>query len=246
MTSSLAFSLLKNKSVVRSKMERRAALVYDKDSSSLRNDAAELTKILAPLGYEVKHFQKATRSEYKDAFKYLVSGAKKHHHRFFYSGSHGFQVDGNERDGKDECIATTDGRKIRDTKVREDLVMALPKGCILNAFVTACHSGTIADMEHNWRYSGDTREYRDDNYPDENADICFFTACQDDESTWSRNWNGTKHTDLIGGFLTQVDHMTTYKDLLHGIQGQYDARKSGSTAQLACHPKNRISEKVDF
>lgn len=45
-----------------------------------------------------------------------------------------------------ECLFSSDKVPILDDYLFKEIVQKVPKGCILNAFIDACHSGTILDL----------------------------------------------------------------------------------------------------
>jgi hypothetical protein len=67
---------------------------------------------------------------------------------FMYSGHGGQRRDqnGDEKDGKDECLCPVDGRAIIDDELNEILCQPLPAGCTLYAVIDACHSGSMLDL----------------------------------------------------------------------------------------------------
>ena len=238
---------------------RRAAFCYAVDDKSLRNDVAAIRQILLTQGYASTDFRvwpEATLADYKAAMKWLVGDGDlvAGDRLFFYSGSHGTQTadsDDSEDDGEDEAIVTSDHRKLLDDKVRNRLVKKIPRGVLLNAVIMACHSGTMADMEHNYRYvagaDGEPQlQHRDDDYKDVDGTVCVLTACADDKSTWSHKYGDVAYTALGGAFVLCAPMLLqtsgTYKDLLRGVWQKHVDEDIPTTPQLACQPARRIDD----
>jgi Ca2+-binding EF-hand superfamily protein len=88
------------------------------------------------------------------ALSWLVSGASEGDHLFFHYSGHGTQqedTDGDEMDGKDDCIVPCDFQHhgfISDDELRSLLVESLPKGVRLTCILDCCHSGTALDLPY--------------------------------------------------------------------------------------------------
>jgi len=238
---------------------RRAAFCYAVDTKALRNDITMMQQILLSQGYVVTDFRvwaRATLADYKAAMKWLigtdgdlVAGDR----LFFYSGSHGTQTSDSdsdsEADDEDEIIVTADHQKLLDDKVRNKLIKKVPRGVLLNAVIMACHSGTMADMAHNYRYVADDDgrprlQHRDDDYKDVDGTVCVLTACDDAKSTWSHRYGNTTYSALGGAFVlcapTLLKTSGTYKDLLRSVWQTHVNDDIPATPQLACAPADRI------
>jgi len=107
-----------------------------------------------------------TKANIEDGMKWLADGARAEDRLFFYYAGHGEQVedlDGDEKDGKDEAIIPIDhqddpARWIIDDKIFEIMVKPLPRHCQLTALVDCCHSGTVLDLPFGHRFSGETTD----------------------------------------------------------------------------------------
>merc|ERR1712217_467546 len=93
--------------------------------------------------------------------KWLVDGAVAGTTLFFHYSGHGGSIaddDGDESDGKDECLFPVDFKEagiLRDDEVSQILVQNVPDGVKLVAVCDCCHSGTIMDLPYTYKPEGE-------------------------------------------------------------------------------------------
>lgn len=107
-----------------------------------------------------------TRNNIIRAMEWLVKDAQAGDSLFFHYSGHGGEEkdeDGDEVDGKDECIYPVDFQtagSIVDDVMHEIMVKRLPAGCRLTALFDSCHSGTVLDLPFTYRaQDGGIKEY---------------------------------------------------------------------------------------
>ena len=91
----------------------------------------------------------------KNAMRWLVTkpkdGWRGGDELFIYYAGHGDQVedrDGDEKDGRDECIVDADNRKISDDTMYNLMIRELPKEVHMTALFDCCNSGSILDLPY--------------------------------------------------------------------------------------------------
>jgi hypothetical protein len=92
-----------------------------------------------------------TKSNIVQSFSWLVDGAKENDLLLFHYSGHGTEVpdkNGDEEDGYDESIISSDGRYILDDEIYELLVKKVPINVKLFATLDCCHSGTGFDLKY--------------------------------------------------------------------------------------------------
>lgn len=78
----------------------------------------------------------------------LVLGPEKN--LFFQYSGHGTQVvdiNGDEKDGKDEALYSTNGRIVTDDQINE-VIRKVKSGVNMVIFIDACHSGSVIDLPY--------------------------------------------------------------------------------------------------
>ncbi len=130
------------------------------------NDANDIKNILiSKCGYEPENvtqlldesgYQYPTKQNIINIFNTLVSKATDEGFTelwISYSG-HGTNIsdaDGDETDGKDECICPSDYPSsgfMSDDFIYDNLISKLPAGTTLIALFDSCHSGTVVDLPY--------------------------------------------------------------------------------------------------
>lgn len=254
-----------NYNLPRLEKKRKAAFCYSHDGSAYRHDVDGLKAILRTQGYIDNDFQvypEATFNNYLDAIDYLVeSDLIPGDILFLYMGAiDGGEVtdsDSSENDGEDEYILTCDTEQLQlnSDKIRKKLCKRVPPGVFLTAIISGPHTGTIADLEHNYWY--DTNEnnevqlyYRDDNYANVDGVICVFTACGDNETVTSHDYDNVRYTTLGGAFITCAPSILSaggsFQDILRSIWDKYQSESIFVTPQLACQPRYRLEDRAVF
>lgn len=100
---------------------------------------------------------------------------------FIHYSGHGTQatdVNGDEVDGKDECMYVLDGI-IRDDDVRL-MLSKFPKECNIFMVMDCCHSGSVCDLQYNMNYNGVCTELSSSYKLESN--ITMISGCLDNQT----------------------------------------------------------------
>lgn len=102
---------------------------------------------------------------------------------FQYSG-HGYYFtdqNGDEKDGLDECIVTSDNVAITDDQFRSYLVKRLPKECDLFCLMDCCHSGTMLDLKYKYKVDADAVVLENNVIPQ--CNVISISGCRDNQTS---------------------------------------------------------------
>lgn len=120
---------------------------------------------------------------------------------FQYSG-HGTHVqdqNGDEIDGQDEAIVTSDLKLITDDVLFERLVNRVKEGTKMMAIMDCCHSGSILDLHY--KYCGNSASQNTNPRCTSKADIVALSGCSDQQTSadavFNNKWNGALTKNLV-------------------------------------------------
>lgn len=141
---------------------------------------------------------------------------------FHYSG-HGSQtsdVSGDERDGRDECIISSDFLPISDDVLLRTLVTPLTAAARLVAVMDCCHSGTQLDLKYRY-VSGRHSVHENRSAPSVAAFAVHLSGCQDSQTSadtkYSTGWSGALTKNLLE-VLHQSDYNVACYTLLRKLR----------------------------
>jgi len=209
-----------------------------------------------------------TKDNILKAMKKLVHGAKPNDSFFLYFSGHGQQIkdlNGDERDGFDECLCAmdycgNDGQLTPDTPglivddlMHEILVKPLPSGCRLIAIFDACHSGTLLDLPYIYNSNGAVKRsifphrLRFSRILKRTKSICgdviSLGSSKDRQSSLETNKGGALRRAFID-CMRAAEHNITYQELILNLREamkQYDTQQQPqlSSSQKIVGPRTR-------
>jgi hypothetical protein len=156
-----------------------------------------------------------------------------------YSG-HGASVrdwNGDERDGKDECILPVDFTSngvITDDMIKGILRM-FHKDTKVTLIFDCCHSGTICDLKYKYR-GYDRRMVIESFAPECEADVCMISGCMDSQtSADAYNVRGMRtFTGAMTSCLLDVlKHETKLLRVIEQLNQKLKAKRFEQIAQLS-------------
>lgn len=123
---------------------------------------------------------------------------------FQYSG-HGYyfkDANGDEKDGLDECLVSTDNMAILDDEFKSLLLNNLHKDVNLFCIMDCCHSGTMLDLAYKYR-SDKNISYRE-NTANVMCNVVALSGCRDDQTSADAWFNGNFAGALTKTFLDVI------------------------------------------
>lgn len=162
---------------------------------------------------------------------------------FFYSG-HGTSTrdtSGDEKDGRDEMIVSTDGKHIKDDTLH-NYFCTFSKDSIVLMLFDSCNSGTVADLQYHFRVG--VNDEVEENDKSIEADILMISGCADNQTSADAYINGTNRGAMTSAFLhvyneTKGDVTVQYFLML---MKQYLAGKYTQTPQITYSHKGSCNK----
>lgn len=150
-----------------------------------RNDAMDMFEYLQDKADSIKVMFKADKEELLYELDRLC---KSDDDLWFHFSGHGTQTvdkDGDEDDGKDECLVTSDFKRIKDDDLVE-IFSQVKRNCY--CVVDACNSGTILDLD---RVKCEGR-------------ICFLSGSLDGQNAKDTKIDGRWRGAMTAGLLASI------------------------------------------
>jgi hypothetical protein len=222
--------------------DKKAALLiginYKGTDAELRgceNDIMNTKKVLIEkYGFEEKDIivlmeslnieKQPTRQNILKYIRWLVNKSNSGYGKvwFQYSG-HGVSINdrnGDEKDGKDECIYTCDDKLIVDDEFHKELVSRMHKESKLFCFMDCCHSGSIMDLKYKYR-AGQNQSLCENSKKAAATNVLALSGCKDDQTSadaWlSGDWCGAL-TKTFLDVMKQSNYDITLFDMVNKIR----------------------------
>tara|TARA_Y100000741_G_scaffold359857_1_gene341170 strand:+ start:1210 stop:2307 length:1098 start_codon:yes stop_codon:yes gene_type:complete len=165
---------------------------------------------------------------------------------FQYSGHGYYKKDrnGDELDGKDECLVTVDTKFITDDVLKTNLVNRMSDDVNMICIMDCCHSGTIMDLKYKYKRRGLCElQYNDK----DSKNIISVSGCRDNQTSadaWFTNkWNGalTKKLMIV---LERSNYAITNMNLLSELQTELSNDKFSQRPVITA--SRRLTENTPF
>jgi hypothetical protein len=165
---------------------------------------------------------------------------------FQYSG-HGYfkkDLNGDELDGRDECLVTVDDKFITDDVLNTNLISRMSSDANMICIMDCCYSGTIMDLKYKYKTLG-VCELQYNNKDGKN--IISISGCRDDQTSadawFSNKWNGALTKKLMT-VLERSNYTITNMNLLTELQSELSG--DGFTQQPVITTSRRLTENTPF
>lgn len=142
---------------------------------------------------------------------------------FHYSGHGSYAVDtnGDETDGRDELICSSDLRGISDDELKQILQNNIKQGTTLFAIFDSCFSGSVLDLRYQYidslNNNLDTQNLKE---AETFGNIVMISGCNDNQTSADTVVNGTPRGALTWAFLEALkkNNNPSWKELLTSMR----------------------------
>jgi hypothetical protein len=178
----------------------------------------------------------------KELVKFANDNQDKEVALFLHYSGHGSNVkdlNGDERDGRDECICSLD-KFIIDDDLRKVLVDPLPKSARLTCIFDCCHSGSILDLRYTYTISTNKTKVSfgidmENQYQDSKGKVVCISGCLDNQTSADAYINNTYQGALTYGFLETFKNTKKiqYKDLFNNLRILLKSKRYDQIPQMS-------------
>ena len=178
---------------------------------------------------------KPTKSTILNKFKYLLANARAGDMLFFYFSGHGSYMrdrTGDETDGNDEMIISTDLQGVTDDELRQIITEHMKEDVCLIAMFDSCHSGTMMDLKYTYLDNDNYNGYTENpNVGDMKGDIIMISGCTDQQTSSEALIENKMQGALTWTFLDNVEKNPgcSWRELIRSMR---DALKTEGYTQL--------------
>ena len=198
------------------------------------NDIDNMNNLIKTLGFNDIKILKDRNNRDKKTYPYAdniinelknVCNNKKNSQIYVHYAGHGIGVmdnNGDEKDGKDECLVPLDYHK---TLIRDDLIASilskLDKSSTLHISFDCCHSGSICDLPYNFVPDGNkiVKTYEKDCNRElykNSGKIIMISGCLDNQTSKEVSWTKSEgaFTGSLRRYLSSTQNNNCYDMLM--------------------------------
>ena len=193
---------------------------------------------------------KPTRVNILSRFKNLLVNSVKGDLLFFYFSGHGGYVrdrNGDELDGYDERIYTSDMKTITDDELKQLIVTYLKKDVTLFVMFDSCYSGTMLDFKYQYLDSSNYNGYTENNKNLETlGNVFMISGCTDDQLGAEKYINSKYQGAMSWAFLSTLNTKPncTWRELLTNMRSLLIADSFVQIPQLSTGRIEDIDKRV--
>jgi len=204
------------------------------------NDTVKITDLLTKNGYTSINILtdltniKPTKQNILNEFKNMIISANTDDILFFYFSGHGsytYDTNGDEIDGKDEMIISSDLKGLLDDEFKTILTSHMKDITVVGLF-DSCHSGTMFDLKYNYLDSNNYNKFSENNKVSEcNGNVIMISGCMDSQTSIETQIDNNIQGAMTWSFIETINNNPniSWRELLKTMR---DLLKNSSFTQI--------------
>lgn len=143
---------------------------------------------------------------------------------FFYFSGHGsytFDINGDETDGNDETIISSDLKELLDDEIKSILSKHLKKDVTMIGLFDSCHSGSMFDLKFNYLDSNNYDKYSENDKVSEcKGNVIMISGCMDSQTSYEAQINGKPQGAMTWSFIESINKKDnlSWRELLKSMR----------------------------
>jgi len=209
------------------------------------DDSNRIKDILTKKGFEViQHLtdltsSKPTKQNILNELTNMLVNAVSGDILFFYFSGHGsniYDISGDETDGMDEMIISSDLQGILDDELKAILSTNLKKDVTLVGLFDSCNSGTMFDLKFNYLDSNNYDKFTENDRVSEcDGNVLMISGCMDSQTSAEALIDNKRQGAMTWSFIESINKTPTssWRELLKSMRGLLKSNKYTQIPQLS-------------
>lgn len=178
---------------------------------------------------------KPTKQNILNEFKNIIINAQAGDILFVYFSGHGsytYDRNGDETDGKDEMIISSDLQGVFDDELKNILSNHLKREVTIVGLFDSCHSGTMFDLKFNYLDSNNYDKYTENDRVSEcNGNVIMISGCMDAQTSAEAQIDNKPQGAMTWSFIESINKTPncSWRELLKSMR---DLLKTSSFSQI--------------
>ena len=193
---------------------------------------------------------KPSKTNILNELKNLIVNAKSGDVLFFYYSGHGsytYDRNGDERDGRDETLVSSDLQSVLDDEIKSILQNHLSREITIIGMFDSCHSGTILDLKYNYLDSDNYDKYSENNKVSEcNGNVIMISGCMDSQTSAEALIENKAQGALTWSFINCLNKTPncSWRELLKNMRDSLKTNQFTQIPQLSTDSFYDIDSKL--
>ena len=178
---------------------------------------------------------KPTKENILNSLKHMIADAVSGDILFFYFSGHGsytYDRNGDETDGRDEMIISSDLQGVLDDELKITLSLNMKREVTIFGLFDSCHSGTMFDLKYNYLDSNNYDKYTENEKVSEcNGNVIMISGCMDIQTSAESIIDNKAQGAMTWSFIECINKTpnSSWRELLKSMR---DLLKTNSFSQI--------------
>lgn len=193
---------------------------------------------------------KPTKQNILNGLKHMIADAQAGDIIFFYFSGHGsytYDRNGDETDGKDEMIISSDLQGVLDDEIKTILSTNMKREVTIVGLFDSCHSGTMFDLKFNYLDSNNYDKYTENDKVSEcNGNVIMISGCMDIQTSAEALIDNKVQGAMTWSFIECINKTpnSSWRELLKSMRGLLKSSSFTQIPQLSTDSFYDIDSKV--
>jgi hypothetical protein len=193
---------------------------------------------------------KPTKQNILNELKNMIVNAQAGDILFFYFSGHGsytYDKNGDETDGRDEMIISSDLQAVLDDELKSTLSINMKREVTIFGLFDSCHSGSIFDLKYNYLDSNNYDKYTENDKVSEcNGNVIMISGCMDSQTSAEALIDNKAQGAMTWSFIESINKIPncSWRELLKTMRELLKSNSFSQIPQLSTDSFYDIDSKV--